>query len=281
MIMQNIKKIFAWYFASIVFFTCVVFLFAETTQSLANSLPNVSYDEIENLKSGKILSHVNDEVDVSNYAIRGTKLHEVLSNEIPESKNGFAVSSVSFIPYPESWEKLSRKEKMLRLYNTMSRMSSQKGITYISRRAGYKPKELFRESYYIENANKKSRKLADPVAEKIPASETRFVFQEDTSFGGNVYEQKWQTSANEIFVAVTNLTAMRYHGITALKKNEQTISISASLLSDGILISSSAIVRGHKKTMTVFVVKLDLADSFTRRVSAVHEWLKAQVHVEK
>lgn len=276
--MKNRKRTFSFYCALALFFAFPPFLFGnEDLYSLSESLPNITGEECKKLQDGEIIAHVNDEAVVSNYAIKGTKLHKIVSNDLPSQKNGFAVSSVSFVSYPESWKKLSFDERLLLLYNAMSRVSRQKGITYISRRAGYKPKVLFSESHYIETANKKSAPLQDPVSKKLPKNETRFVFQEDTSFGGNVYEQKWETGMDEIFVAVTNLTAMRYHGITALKEREQTISVSASLLSDGILISSSAVIRKHKKTMTVFVVKLDLADSFMRRVASVHEWLKAQI----
>ena len=253
-------------------------LAAKKTERLSDALPNIGEKAAADLVGGKVISFGNGSgEDLTKYVPSSSAAAKKLA-AAPQGKSGFAVVSCAIIPYPTSWKNMSADEKLLSLYNALGRVSAQKGITYISRRAGYKPKTLFTRSYYIADTEHTENALADPVASEVPSSDRRYVFQEDTSFGENTYLHTYTDSASEIFVEITNCTPMKYHGVTCLKAREMEMCISAYPLEEGIFFSSAAIVTGQKQTVTVLFIKVDLADAFKRRTDALYEWFLNQIN---
>ena len=247
-------------------------------ETLSAALPNLGEKAGRDLAAGKLLSFGNGSGDdLTKYVPSSSAAAKKLA-AAPQGKQGFAVVSCAIIPYPASWKNMSADEKLLALYNALGRVSTQKGITYISRRAGYKPKELFTRSYYIADTEHTENARADPVASGVPPSDRRYVFQEDTSFGENTYLHTYTDSASEIFVEITNCTPMKYHGVTCLKEREMEMCISVYPLEEGIFFSSAAIVTGQKQTVSVLFIKVDLADAFKRRTDALYEWFLDQIN---
>lgn len=246
-------------------------------KSVKAVLPSLG-NTADRLVSGELLSADNaDGTDITKFAPEGSLLGRKLASA-PTGANGFAVASVSVVPYPDSWTKLNRNERLLALYNVLGRISTQKGITYISRRAGYKPKVLFDQSYYIGSPEDTKTALPDPVVSALPVSEKRWVYQNDTSFGGNTYEYSYTTDGDEIFLELTNCTPMKYHGVTCLKEKELSMYISVYLTEEGIILNSAAIVTGHKTHVKILFLDVDLSDSFKRRTEALHTWYKDQLN---
>ena len=253
-------------------------LAVKKTERFSAALPNLDEKAAADLVGGKVISFGNGSgEDLTKYVPSSSAAAKKLA-AAPQGKQGFAVVSCAIIPYPASWKNMSADEKLLSLYNALGRVSAQKGITYISRRAGYKPKTLFTRSYYIADTEHTENALADPVASEVPSSDRRYVFQEDTSFGENTYLHTYTDSASEIFVEITNCTPMKYHGVTCLKEREMEMCISAYPLEEGIFFSSAAIVTGQKQTVTVLFIKVDLADAFKRRTDALYEWFLKQIN---
>lgn len=253
-------------------------LAVKKTERFSAALPNLGEKAAADLVGGKMISFGNGSgEDLTKYVPSSSAAAKKLA-AAPQGKQGFAVVSCAIIPYPASWKNMSADEKLLSLYNALGRVSAQKGITYISRRAGYKPKTLFTRSYYIADTEHTENALADPVASEVPSSDRRYVFQEDTSFGENTYLHTYTDSASEIFVEITNCTPMKYHGVTCLKEREMEMCISAYPLEEGIFFSSAAIVTGQKQTVTVLFIKVDLADAFKRRTDALYEWFLDQIN---
>ncbi|MDR9858691.1 DUF6675 family protein [Treponema socranskii] len=253
-------------------------LAVKKTERFSAVLPNLDEKAAADLVGGKVISFGNGSgEDLTKYVPSSSAAAKKLA-AAPQGKQGFAVVSCAIIPYPASWKNMSADEKLLSLYNALGRVSAQKGITYISRRAGYKPKTLFTRSYYIADTEHTENALADPVASEVPSSDRRYVFQEDTSFGENTYLHTYTDSASEIFVEITNCTPMKYHGVTCLKEREMEMCISAYPLEEGIFFSSAAIVTGQKQTVTVLFIKVDLADAFKRRTDALYEWFLNQIN---
>ena len=253
-------------------------LAVKKTERFSAAFPNLDEKAAADLVGGKVISFGNGSgEDLTKYVPSSSAAAKKLA-AAPQGKQGFAVVSCAIIPYPASWKNMSADEKLLSLYNALGRVSAQKGITYISRRAGYKPKTLFTRSYYIADTEHTENALADPVASEVPSSDRRYVFQEDTSFGENTYLHTYTDSASEIFVEITNCTPMKYHGVTCLKEREMEMCISAYPLEEGIFFSSAAIVTGQKQTVTVLFIKVDLADAFKRRTDALYEWFLNQIN---
>ena len=253
-------------------------LVVKKTERLSAALPNLGEKEAADLAAGKVISFGNGSgEDLTKYVPSSSAAAKKLAAS-PQGKSGFAVVSCALIPYPASWKDMSADEKLLSLYNALGRVSAQKGITYISRRAGYKPKTLFTRSYYIADTEHTETALADPVASEVPPSDVRYVFQEDTSFGENTYLHTYTDSASEIFLEITNCTPMKYHGVTCLKEREMEMCISAYPIEEGIFFSSAAIVTGQKQTVIVLFIKVDLADAFKRRTDALYTWFINQIN---
>lgn len=253
-------------------------LAVKKTENLSSALPNLDEKAAGDLVAGKMISFGSGSgEDLTKYVPSSSAASKKLAAS-PQGKKGFAVVSCALIPYPASWKNMSADEKLLAVYNALGRVSTQKGITYISRRAGYKPKTLFTRSYYIADSEHTEDALADPVAEEVAPSDVRYVFQEDTSFGENTYLHTYTDSASEIFLEITNCTPMKYHGVTCLKEREMEMCISAYPLEKGIFFSASAIVTGQKQTVSVLFIKVDLADAFKRRTDALYEWFVNQIN---
>lgn len=248
--------------------------------SAQNSMKSVlpaSGNMTDRLAAGELISVDNaDGTDITKFTPEGSMIGRKLA-DAPAGVNGFALTSVSVVPYPASWKDLNREDRLLALYNILERISTQKGITYISRRAGYKPKVLFDKSYYIAAPDDTKTALPDPVSASLPASEKRWVYQSDTSFDANTYEYSYTTGSNEIFLEITNLTPMKYHGITCLKEKELSMYISVYPAEEGIIMNSAAVVTGHKTHVKILFLDVDLSDSFRRRTEALHTWYKDQV----
>jgi hypothetical protein len=245
-------------------------------KSVSSVFPRMG-TELEKLMKGDILSADNSSGnDITKLAPENSLVSKRLAGA-PEGAAGFAIASVSLIPYPQTWKDMDSSSRMLLLYDILGRISTQKGITYISRRAGYKPKELFSESYYIKDPDDTKTALPDPVPSAIPESEVRYVYQNDTSFDGNSYRSTYTNTDNELYFEVTNCTPMKYHGITCLKENELAMCFSVYPAAEGIIVDSAAIVTGHKTHVKILFMDVNLSDSFKRRTEALHTWYKNQV----
>lgn len=210
--------------------------------------------------------------DASSLVPESSPLHKVLSalmpyNENAKKGNSFAVSSVSFI---------STSCDDVALYNALISVSTQKGITYISRREGYKPKVLFTQSYCIagEWHGGKAVRTDDIVVSVVPSEQTIWAYQEDSSFGENVYRYDLSALGGVLFAHITNETPMKYHGFTCLKANELSMYVSITPCDGGVLVNTAAIITGHKSTVKVLFATVDLASSFSRRTRALHDWYK-------
>jgi hypothetical protein len=248
-----------------------------TAQKSIKSVLPLPENTVDRLISGELLSADNaNGNNITKFSPEGSLINKKLSSA-PAGSGGFAVTSVSVIPYPPSWNKLTSEERLLALYNKLGCISTQKGILYISRRAGYKSKVLFEESHYIAGPGDTQTVLQDPAASALPASEKRWVYQKDTSFDGNIYQYTYTTEGDEIFLELTNFTPMKYHGITCLKEKELSMCISVYPAEEGIIVNSAAVITGHKTHVKILFLDVDLSDSFKRRTEALHTWYKAQI----
>lgn len=192
--------------------------------------------------------------------------------------NSFSIAAVSYIPYGPKLKAMETKERQLAVFNTIRAISTQEGITYISHRAGNKPKVLIEKSSYMEDEKNLNRLLPDPVATVFPKTEQSYVFQRDSSFGGNRYLHTYTNSDSEIFVEITNISTIKVFGIfTAVPKEKLSISMSTYLLDDGLLLMALTTIEDRDPKISVLGISVDLPSSFLRRITALQEWFVAQL----
>lgn len=205
---------------------------------------------------------------------------EKMHNNSADEK-GFNVVKTETIPYPKSWSSLTEAQKQLRLLNMLSKISTQKGITYISRRSGYKPKMLFESSSYIDSPDVNKRNiLKDPVYKELPKQLVQYAEQKDSTFGDNIYKHEVTCTDKETMVQITNCSTMKYHGITCINAEELALYLSVMQSPTGIILSSGVTVHNHPKNIKILFMSVDIADSFSRRIDALGDWYKQQLSLE-
>ena len=240
--------------------------------SLRSILPDVDDDTYSRLLSGEIVRENSSDGDLSVIApssdlVKG-KIDYILSLE-----KGFGVAVGSLVPYPESWKEMSGEERELALYNSLLKVSTQKGLTYISHRAGDKEKTLFEDSYMLSSDNKKDR-MDDPVVTSVPDYAEYYAYQDDTSFGGNVYSVTYTASGDEIFMDIRNNNDLHLMGINIVKKGKVNMSLDIVETDEGIYVYALASVKDKNPKMTIVFYTVDLELSFYNRVVALSKWFR-------
>jgi len=249
-------------------------LFAST---IVDVLPHLTTIQVESLKNEAQLGGVSFEEDIR-HLVPINSLAQKHLTEYLNKDDSFTVIGLNFIPFPKSMENMGEFEKQLFIFNTMRSISTQEGITYISYRAGNKPKLLIEKSWYLETPKSRSG-IDDPFSYSVPKKDTYYVYQRDSSFGSNIYQHDYETSDKEIFVKVTNLEKVKVFSVfTAVKKEQLAIAMDTYLLEDGILLTAMATIEGRKPEIKVLGVTVDLPSAFNRRITALGDWFVEQLN---
>lgn len=188
--------------------------------------------------------------------------------------NSYEIGYMTFVKYPQSWENLSESEKQLKVYNYLLEISSQKGLKYESRG---KTKTFIKDSYCIADESSVNKALPDPHVLEVPIINNLTIYQEDNRFGGNVYNVNYLCKDNEILMLISNKTKLKYLGVTAADIDEIAFYVDVYLTDEGILISSIAEVFNQKPKLDLLVYKVDISESFERRISALCNWFLNKV----
>lgn len=195
-----------------------------------------------------------------------------------KAENGFSIAAVSYIPFGPKLKSLDTQQRQLTVFNAIRAISTQEGLMYISHRAGNKPKVLIEKSSYMEDEKNLNKLLADPIATVFPRSVQSYVFQRDSSFGGNRYLHTYTNSDREIFVEITNISAIKVFGIfTAVPKEKMSINMATYLLDDGLLLMALTTIEDRDPKISVLGISVDLPSSFLRRITALQEWFVGQL----
>lgn len=195
-----------------------------------------------------------------------------------KAENGFSIAAVSYIPYGPKLKRMDTQARQLTVFNAIRAISTQEGLMYISHRAGNKPKVLIEKSSYMEDEKNLNKLLDDPIATVFPRSVQSYVFQRDSSFGGNRYLHTYTNSDREIFVEITNISAIKVFGIfTAVPKEKMSINMATYLLDDGLLLMALTTIEDRDPKISVLGISVDLPSSFLRRITALQEWFVGQL----
>lgn len=187
------------------------------------------------------------------------------------------VSLEEHIAYPESWSNMTNDEMKLNLLNILTRISTQKGLQYISRMAGYKPKTLFEDSYCITDLEKKKSETNDPKFDSLVDSYRLYAYQKDNRFGGNTYTIDYTVCDDAVSLKIVNHTAMRFAGVTCVKPECLTMTLSVKLSEGEFVINGDAFVPDQKAKINLLFYTVDLDSSFERRITAMKNWFIDQL----
>jgi len=163
-------------------------------------------------------------------------------------------------------------EARLEFYNLIHAASRMKGLQYYSA-SRKRMRTLFAESYTVDGPESR-RRIPDPLsAGPIPAEDTGYQFQEDLTFGANIYRSDYYYDDGVFAVRLVNLTPMRYFGITMVQPGESLTWIvvapaGGKLLFYGLGCAHSLNPLGLAKTRE---------DSFYNRLKAFYGWFTGQL----
>lgn len=262
----------------LIFLTLVLSLFsAFALESVYDVFPLLSDSEIKLLiENGETLENSTLQDGIIQLAPKGTKAYEQ-AKEASELDNSFSVGVVSLVAYPDDWKDLSLEEKQLKVFNIMTKVSTQQGITYISRMAGYTEKTLIEESYCISDPDKKNSKIQDPVFRYVPGLYSMHSYQKDNRFGGNVFKLDYTNTEDEVFLSIVNKTAMKFMGVSCVLKGKLAMYIDTYLTEEGIVVFSMATIVDKKPQIKLVVYTVDLEESFQRRINGFKNWFISSV----
>ncbi len=101
----------------------------------------------------------------------------------------------------------SPKAKLL-IYNLTHSISSLKGVEYYSH-TRKKLRTLFYDSYVVDSPENRE-KIPDPISKKIKPYDRIYIFQNDSTFGKNIFLLEYKTTSQLINIKIENLTTMKY-----------------------------------------------------------------------
>ena len=262
------------FLAVLIIILCPVLLFAfESIEEVFTSLDSASFSSL-----------------LSGETVTGSTLSDGILQLVPgsgtafdkasaacETENAFSVGIVSFVEYPDDWESFDDERKLLEVFNIMTSVSTQTGITYISRTAGYKEKVLIEDSYRVTDPEKKTSETDDPVFSELPSSFQMYSYQKDNRFGGNTFILDYVNTDNEIFLSITNNTSMKFMGVTCVEKEKLSMYIDVYLTEEGIVVFGMATICDREPEIKLLFYTIDLQSSFTRRITGMKDWFVKRV----
>ncbi|MGE4584345.1 MAG: DUF6675 family protein [Sphaerochaeta sp.] len=255
-----------------------IFGLAADGMQLRQVLPDLGEADYQALEQGKIIDGSTvDGGSILPYFVPGTEA-EKQAQAAQQAQGGFSIAALSYIPYGKKLHAMAPLSRQLAIFNAIRAISTQEGLQYISWRAGNKPKLLIERSAYMEDEKNLNTLLPDPVATTFPYSVQSYVYQRDTSFGGNRYLHTYTNSDQEIFVAIRNLSAMKVLGIfTAVPKEKLTINMGTYQLDNGLLLVALTTIADRDPVVSILGLHVDLPSAFMRRITALQHWFVAQL----
>lgn len=245
-------------------------------ESVKDIVTTLNSDEYSVLLSGELLSQNTTDGDISHIAPPSVSIKEKI-DYVLGMKKGFGVAISSLLSYPEGWNEMNEEEQILKLYNTLLSISTQKDLTYISHRAGDKEKTLFEDSSMLSSSNKKDR-IEDPTVTVVPNYAEYYAYQKDTSFGGNVYLLKYKVEENEIFMEISNYSELKFMGIGLVAPGKVNMALDIIPTEEGIYVYAMASVKDKTPKINLVFYSVDLELSFYNRIVALRNWLNQELN---
>ena len=157
------------------------------------------------------------------------------------------------------------------LYNHLRAVSTLEGIEYYSgSRGSYRT--LYRQSYAIAGPEDHTRQ-PDPVVGSVPEFATLHLFQEDSTFGSNVYQGDYRFDGTAITMQVRNLTTMWWSILPLVNPGHFRSVVTVTPTDRGLLFYAAAGIH----TISIGGVRERSQASLRNRLDALERWLRARL----
>ena len=156
------------------------------------------------------------------------------------------------------------------LYNEILALSTLTGLQYFSASRG-KIWTFYVTSSVIDGPSTK-KPLPDPVYPQPPAELTLYARQKDGTFGDNIYQYDFYTTAGAIIFIQQNLSALTYGIIPAVSKNNLRSAVAVFDAGDYLLVY----IVSMAKAVSLPGIKDRMGTSFANRSEAIFHWFSNQ-----
>ncbi|UCF97173.1 MAG: hypothetical protein JSV89_18675 [Spirochaetaceae bacterium] len=184
---------------------------------------------------------------------------------------GFSVGTEVLLMYRDETVDFDAPDSRLKIYNILRSISTMRGIEYYSA-SRKRMRTLFAQSYVIAGPDS-TEPLPDPLVREIPANSELYVFQEDLTFGDNVYLWEYRYSGEYFLMVNRNLTTMRYFLLPMVKPLESVTFILLIPAGSEILFYG---ITGAR-TMRLLGLERSREDSFYNRLKAIYGWFSERM----
>ena len=166
---------------------------------------------------------------------------------------------------------LDTQEGLRDLYNQLHALSTMKGITYWSA-SRKEQRVLFTESFAIASPRAVSP-VADPVFSALPAEDAMYSFQQDQSYGKNVYMQRFSAAPDHMLVRIENVSSITIAFIPVIPSGGF---VTRSIL---IPVGRDLVFYGVSYIRTSFPIgdRRSREESLANRLIAMSDWLRARL----
>jgi len=168
--------------------------------------------------------------------------------------------------YKYKGKKGDSEQGLLSIYNTLRSLSTLKGIEYYSA-SRKRMRIMFHDAYIVDSPDKKN-KLSDPIVQSIPSLSSLYVYQNDSSFGENVYKVLYHFKDNYFLMEMHNLTQIWWGIIPIIDPQKLKYIILIYPFEDYLVFYSVICVNAFNF--------LGIADqksaSFYNRIKALYKW---------
>ncbi|WP_041623183.1 DUF6675 family protein [Spirochaeta thermophila] len=197
-------------------------------------------------------------------------LSPLIRTDLEDLSPTIGVESLFRLPMPSSLREGS--DPILDLYNILHRVSTMKGIQYYSASRG-RMRTMFHDAYRIASPEAREP-VPDLTFTELPHEPVSItIFQDDSSFGKNLYRITYRVEGSFILLSMENLDTLAYMGLIPL-------------VSPGGLRTHLVIVpRGEElmfygicgvRTIRFFGMEKRYA-SFYNRIVALKNWFQSQL----
>ena len=164
--------------------------------------------------------------------------------------------------------RLSEPAGRLLVYNALRSISRLEGLDYYSASHG-EMRLLYRTSHRIAGPFDRSP-LPDPLVSTPPERDTIWVYQDDTTFGGNVFRVSYENADRYVVMEITNHNVMRFFLIPLVPAGGTQLYFVTVPDGDEILFYAVAAARLSGPFARIGAVQ----QSFANRIEAMYRWFR-------
>lgn len=200
-----------------------------------------------------------------------TPMYSELQDQYENMKITVGVEVFFKIPAPDGF--VNSAEDHLILYNLIHRVSRLEGIEYFSVRRN-RMRIFFKQAYLIASPES-DEPLSDTVFSSVPPVDTRYIFQEDSTFGKNISRAEYVSDGSILSMQITNLTTMKYF--------IPVVSPGGSVMTLQILPDQDEIIfYGVIGVDSISILGIEKAkkESYYNRLKAMYSWFHRELLLE-